>query len=442
MFQWPGIMVSHSPVSTAARQLTPVTPQERVQLFDVLRGFALFGVLWSNLNDSYRVAKAATPFAHALQWMQSNLVQDRFYSLLGFLFGIGFAIQLTRAAQRGQDVRDLFLRRMAVLLGIGLVHATLIWNGDILVQYALTGFALVLFRHWAPRKLLLAALALWLFYSYLMAHLAWAFQLNFPKVLTQLGNRSWQADVHGTWAQSVGYGAVSFLHDLYAGGLLGSIGAFLALFILGLWAVRVDLIARLTRRRSTILWTLVGAGLCWAGFVYVNSHLPVWWPPPSRPSSPGRLPGVPRTLLNPMFWWWPRVFVNNIIWRGSEWSSAAVYALTFAFVMSYRSAAKRLERLAALGRMTLTTYLTQSVVCTTIFYNWGFGLINKATLTGLFLFALALFALQVVVSVWWLRRYQFGPAEWLWRSLAYGRRLPLRIASTQAAPAGVVASNG
>jgi len=88
--------------------------------------------------------------------------------------------------------------------------------------------------------------------------------------------------------------------------------------------------------------------------------------------------------------------------------------------------------------MTLTTYLVQSVVSTVVFYNWGFGLMNRTNFTGILLFTVVLFALQIVFSVWWLNRYRFGPAEWLWRSLAYGRMLPLRIA--QVAPVQTVSA--
>ena len=141
--------------------------QERVQLYDVLRGFCLFGVLWSNLNDWFITLEPVTPLDRGLSWIQNWLIEERFYSMLGLLFGIGFAIQLTRAAQRGQDVRNLFLRRMAVLLGIGLVHAILIWHGDILTAYALVGFALVPFRRWSPQRLLIAVPVMLLVVPYL-----------------------------------------------------------------------------------------------------------------------------------------------------------------------------------------------------------------------------------------------------------------------------------
>jgi uncharacterized protein len=123
------------------------------------------------------------------------------------------------------------------------------------------------------------------------------------------------------------------------------------------------------------------------------------------------------------------------------WSNAAVYALLFALALSYQRAAQLLQPLAALGRMPLTTYLTQSLVSTALFYNWGLGLMNTTNLTGKFSFILVVFSLQIAFSVWWLRHYQFGPAEWLWRSLTYGRRLPLRILSPQPAP-NVAAASG
>jgi uncharacterized protein len=115
-----------APVRAPLAELSPVAPRERVLLFDVLRGFCLLGVLWSNLNDWYVAIAPVTPLDHALSWTQSWLLESRFYSILGFLFGIGFAIQLTRAAQRGQEVRSLFYRRMSVLLVFGFLHGMLI----------------------------------------------------------------------------------------------------------------------------------------------------------------------------------------------------------------------------------------------------------------------------------------------------------------------------
>src|SRR5215471_4075679 len=135
--------LSSSDAGAPPRELAPVSSAERVLLLDVLRGLAMFGVLWSNLNDWYGTTDPVTGLQHALAWIQDGLIESRFYSLLAFLFGIGFAIQLTRAEERGLDVRAMFCRRMAALLGIGILHGMLIWRGDILTAYALVGLLLV-----------------------------------------------------------------------------------------------------------------------------------------------------------------------------------------------------------------------------------------------------------------------------------------------------------
>ncbi len=422
-----------SPVAGVAAELAPVPPQERVALYDVLRGFCLFGVLWSNLNDWYVVAQASSPMDHALWWTQNWLLEERFYSMLGFLFGIGFAIQLTRAEQRGQDVRNLFLRRMAVLLGFGLLHATVIWSGDILTEYALVGFALVPFRRFSPRKLLMAALALWLVLPYVLNHVSAI--LNLPAYgddWRQLTASGLQVEAHGTWAQSIVMGNRQFFDWLVLTLLHGGACSFLALFILGLCALRVDLIGRLTRRRAHIVWALLGALACWAGLQYAQSRIGQPWPP-AWASPAGSWRGL-------AFWWPPHGIVLKFLDNSTTWANSAVYALLLALAMSFPAAARQLKPLAALGRMTLTTYLTQSVVCTALFYHWGFGLMNRTDMSGVLAFTAALFSLQIVFSVWWLNRYRFGPAEWLWRRLSYGRKLPIRIAPKP--PAAAVAGAG
>jgi uncharacterized protein len=365
-----------------------------VPLIDVLRGVCLFGVLWSNLNDWYIASDPVTSLDHALRWTQDWLIESRFYSMLGFLFGIGFGIQLTRAAQRGQDVAKLFLRRMTILLVFGVVHGLLIWQGDILHTYALLGFALVLFRRLSPRKLLIAAASVWLLLSFLLTRIVAALHWSWPQFPFE--HAIW-VYTHGTWAQIVTQGAKQFLYMFWRWSLF-TFPSFLALFILGLWAVRVSLINRLTRRRALTLCSLLAALICWAAAQYL----------------------VLKT--NPS-WNWIRFCLDD----ATTWANSAVYALIFTLLMSFPLIAKRLQPLAALGRMTLTTYLVQSLICTTLFYHWGLGLMGKTNYTGMLVVAMILFSLQIVFSSWWLKRNRFGPMEWLWRSLAYGKRLQNRL---------------
>ena len=393
-------------------ELTPVAPQERIQLLDVLRGFCLFGVLWSNLNDHYGTPDPATRLDEALQWVQYWLIEERFYSLLGFLFGIGFAIQFIRAQARAVDVRPMFYRRMAALLALGMVHGLLIWHGDILTTYALLGFVLVLFRRLSPRRLLLAAIAVSLAVPYLIVRIGALLHLHWS--LFPFEEANW-IYANGTWPQIFLQNIRQYLwwHGRWP---LFIYPSFLALFMLGLCAMRLDLLPRLARNRAALWWTLVGTVICWGAASLALAAMPRW-----SPLSP------PSEKWNDALFWIPHDTAFRSIVALATWANSATYALLFAVALSFPAGARRLQPLAALGRMTLTTYLAQSLFCTTLFYHWGFGWFGKVRYTGMLAITVALFSAQVVFSVWWLRHYRFGPAEWLWRSLAYGKPQPMRL---------------
>jgi uncharacterized protein len=273
----------------------------------------------------------------------------------------------------------------------------------------LLGFVLVPFRRLSPRKLLVAAAALVSIVPYVI-----------NLVVMWLGWRwapgTWKEDVwvygHGTWSQIVVTGARQYL-DWLGRFPLFVYPSFLALFVLGLWAIRVDLFARLTRRRDWMVWVLVGALLVWGVSQYARVNIAHWWQA-----------GLADQGSN----WHPaRDAVLGLLDILTTWGNSSAYLLIIALAISVPRLARALQPLAALGRMTLTTYLAQSVVSTAIFYHWGLGWITKSNYTSTFVITVVVFSLQIAFSVWWLKRYRFGPAEWLWRSLTYGGRLPLRI---------------
>jgi uncharacterized protein len=108
------------------------------------------------------------------------------------------------------------------------------------------------------------------------------------------------------------------------------------------------------------------------------------------------------------------------------WSNSCVYTAAMALLVSIPAWVRRLQPLAAVGRMSLTTYLTQSLISVTLFYHYGFGLYGRLGYDGLLGITVTVFALQMCASVWWLRRFRFGPMEWLWRTAAYGKAQPMR----------------
>jgi uncharacterized protein len=394
-------------------ELAPASPEERMLLLDVLRGFAMFGVLWSNLNDWYGTTEPSSGLQYAFKFAQDALVETRFYSLLGFLFGMGFALQIIRAERRGMDVKNVFLRRMAALLAMGMVHGMLVWHGDVLSEYALLGMLLVFFRRLSARALPWAAAATFLIAPYLIGVAVAGLRVKFPEANWDAANQIYE---HGTFCQIVSQNRHDYLF-WYKRWAIFVFPSFLALFLLGLWAVRIDLLKRLTARRSRLVWALALALAATIAGAYLNAHLERWWPAAKSQPTVWEAAFSARAL---------RPIVGRSVYDLWVWSNAALYATILALVVSTRAGARRLAPLAAVGRMSLTTYLMQTLVSITLFYPWGLGWFGHVGYDGMLVITVVLFALQMAASVWWLGRYRFGPMEWIWRSVSYGQPQAMR----------------
>jgi uncharacterized protein len=398
-----------------AVRLEPVAPSERIAALDLLRGWALFGVLWSNLNDWYGTTDPATRLDGALSFTQNWLLESRFYTLLCFLFGIGFGIQLMRAAARGRDVTSTYMRRSAALLAIGLVHGFLIWSGDILTMYALTSFALLLFRGASPRQQLVSGGLLWVFGGALVRRLRFiaGMRIMVPRIPDTTG--AW-INGHGTLAQIHAERVLRYADWFGRWGLTTYIN-ILAMFLVGVWAIRSGFVQRLVGDARLIRRVvLVSACVALVGFA-VEMYGAKIWPAPK---------GLPATALD---WrlWYPRDVVFTMLDFTTE-AMAVLYAGLVLLAFQTTRGKRVLAPLAATGRMALTTYLTQSVVCTFLFYSWGLRWFGTRGHTNMLEITVTLFAAQMVFSSWWLKRFRFGPVEWLWRTLTYGRAPAMRVA--------------
>lgn len=396
--------------------LTPVSPAERIGALDVLRGWAMFGVLWSNLNDWYGTREPGTATDRALAFTQEWLLEGRFYALLCLLFGIGFAIQLQRAADRGADVMATYRRRTLALLGIGLVHAFLIWPGDILTLYALVAFALMLFRTTNPRQLPAVAFLIWFIVPYLFWHAQMLTGYTVPMPPPWGVTHDWVL-AHGSWLQIERIRVTDYLDHLGRFGIPVHVPSILALFLLGMWAMRSGYLRRVIddpkATRRLLLVAVVATAL---GTAYTPAMIRLW-PPHTQP-----LGG----WTDPWFWM-PRGRVVAVGGEAAMIGNALVYAAMVLTAWQRPLGRRLLQPLAAAGRMALTTYLTQSVVCTLLFYGYGLGWYGRVRFTGMLGITLVLFACQMAASTWWLARYQYGPVEWLWRRVTYGRALPMRL---------------
>lgn len=399
----------------------PIAAGERATILDALRGYALAGILIANmvgfigfsfLEDAQRDALLLARFDDLAEFTIEWLVVGKFYSIFSLLFGIGFAIQLARLEQRGEGV-GRYLRRLFVLFLIGLAHLYLLWLGDIVALYALMGVVLLLFRHASDRALINWAIILWL------VPVAWSAAIHFggfePATPIYAAGEAMIAatglDVsRGPLPMLAGPSIVPHLLA-HPGEVLFRIGDLtrqmrftkvLAMFLIGLWVGRHAIYANLDQyrpllRRVAIIGIGVGLPLSAARAVLdlVDSDNPL-------------LP-----------------VAEELAYCLGTPALALGYAAGFALLWA---GGRRglLEWAAPAGRMALTNYLMQTVIQSAIFFGWGLGLIATLGLVFVFPLSAAIFAAQVVVSRWWLARYCFGPVEWLWRSLTYGRRQPMR----------------
>ena len=399
--------------------LKPVAPEERIRALDLLRGWAMFGVLWSNLNDNYAPSKPVSGLDHALSWTQTYLLESRFYSLLILLFGIGFGIQLTRADRNAVDLRSTYYRRTAALLLIGIVHGTLIWRGDILTIYSLVAFALVMFRTASTKRILIAALLLFFIGPIIVSEAMFLSGLRIVLPCSSCGSTAIYA--HGTWLQIAHARVGGYLQWLGRWGL-SSYVTILASFLMGLWAVKSGYLRRViddprTTRRLLVV-ALAAAAIGYARWQWADNL----WPRGQAPRNSDAAFAFAYFQLETLRWYVLRLF---------DWATvggAVTYACVLLLIWQRPRGERLLQPLAAAGRMALTTYLTQSIVCTLLFYGYGLGWYGSVGFTGMLLITVILFGCQMAVSTWWLARFRYGPVEWVWRTLTYGHAPSMRDA--------------
>jgi uncharacterized protein len=397
----------------------PTGRQERISELDVIRGFALFGVLWVNtlqhadlaIPQAQLAALPTAPVDHYVNLVSRWLAQSKAQALFSLLFGFGFAILMDRLDARRADGTRIYLRRLAILLVFGLAHLFLLWTGDILHMYALMGFLLLLTRRWP---------------SWLIVGLGATLAIAGVPLIIGLevygypgGQAPWIAEqVAGQarrWALLQGSDYPAFVvenwrtiwSEVYSqpiGPLI--LGFVLGRFMLGAWIYRQGWLQEPDRNAAFFRkWTaiLLPAGLLLGGLRLLTGLFGI------------KVSGAAEVIF----------FV--VLWVGIH-LQALGYAAGLVVLCRKETWRRRLSGLGAVGQMALTNYVMQSFFYVFVLYGFGLGLLGWNGATFSLAFSLAVFSLQMVFSRWWLARYRFGPLEWAWRSLTYGERQPMRLA--------------
>ena len=395
--------------------------KQRIQIIDALRGFSLAGIVIVHMVENYIGAPAPEVFNDAVHQGMPDYIVDgfigfllrgKFFALFSFLFGLSFFIQMDNAAQKNEYFGGRFLWRLILLLVIGYVHS-LFYAGDILTIYAMLGVLLIPFYKIKSKWVLGCAALLFLGLGrYIVFYFTQGGNMfgnlnpmgddpNVLKYYTVLKEGS-LIDVFSANGYYSHLNKLDFQYGIFGRGYLT-----FGFFLLGLYVGRIGFFKKYKESKTLVKRTWI-----WSLVLFLIS---------------GALMAVTFGSMgeNISFDNWVAMLgltafdLNNV---------AMTFILISVFVILYKRAKpqKWLSKFAPYGRMALTNYVFQSIVGTFLLFGWGLGLIGELRNIYTFGLAILMVIIQMVLSKWWLKKFQYGPLEWLWRSATFLKIFPMR----------------
>lgn len=396
--------------------ITPLQAKQRIDFIDILRGFALFGVLIINIytfsqppsghiGSSYNDLHG---FQEIFAWFINIFITGKFYTIFSFLFGLGFAIQIERLRSKTDKYISIYVRRLFILIAIGFIHAIFLYTGDILKLYALNGFLLLLFRNSSPKKIFIWAASLsfvmiLIFSAATISDMNQSAESDSTEIETKSDDRLTHKEKEAIWSKTYENGSlyeitktrIEILYDVeMISFYIISPFVILPLFLMGAYFGKKKIFQNLKANKKLFrkmqLWgllfgILLSAALVAESILYDNES------------------GTLKSFISQL---------NNIAMASFLVGSAVLLFLNNKLSALYKP-------LKCLGQSALSNYLLQSLVFGLLMFNYGFGFAGKFNVSEIFCIAVVLFILQAYLSVLWMNKFRFGPAEWLWRSLTY-----------------------
>lgn len=396
---------------------TPLT--NRITSLDVLRGFALLGILLMNIQ-SFSMPGAAylNPYAYGdIQganywvWLSSHVLADqKFISLFSMLFGVGILVFTQRLENKGTSAAKLHYRRTAWLLVFGLIHGYLFWYGDILYSYAMCGFIIYLFRNLSPRTLYILGLISIAISS--LINLATGLSISHLPTEAIAGiNESWKPTNELMQQQIKSYTTswVSAIQHRFEETIFMQSYVFLTTFI---W------------RAGGLM--LIGMALYKQGFFTLKHSNRYYFICASISGLIGiglTLYGIEQNLQHQYSLQFSMFIGSQFNYWGSVFLAFGYANIVMLMVKNHQLVTIQ-KRLAAVGKMAFTNYILQTVICTTLFYSFGY--LGQFSRVEQFVLVMVIWLIQLIISPLWLAHFKFGPLEWLWRSLTYGAMQPFK----------------
>jgi len=422
----------------------PVCEQARINSIDVLRGFALLGILAMNIyafalpQAAYKsmVAFGGTTGIDRIIWYITHLFFDqKMMTIFSMLFGASLILMKDRFEESGREFKGFYFRRTFWLVIIALIHAYLIWWGDILFFYGVIGFIIYLFRNLRAKNLIIigsiilligvfAQGGIGLMFSY-MRDTATEAQtlLDEGKEITDVQEQMLELwpDIgeeftvteesldeeitayQSNYMQNLKYripGTIMMQTQVFIFYMLWRVGAVM---LIGMGLMKLGIFSASRSRKCYLIMMIIGYGLS-IPLIYYGATL--------------------QELHNfdLIYWFREGGLINYLFSTVMALGHIGLVML----VCKSNLLSKLKEMLSSVGRMALTNYLFHSVIFTTIFYGFGLGLFAKYNRSTLMLFVIGMWIFQMLVSPLWLKHFRFGPAEWLWRSLTYKKRQPMK----------------
>ncbi|MDV3448808.1 DUF418 domain-containing protein [Bacillus safensis] len=377
----------------------PMSLRERVHFLDIVRGFALMGIILVNyflIVDSARGfdMQSNDVFHNVVNWFASG----KFITLFSFLFGVGFMIFMDRAAQKVDSPNKLFARRLTILLGFGLLHLTFVWIGDILAYYAVAGFLLLFFYKRTAKTILY-----WLITLFVIQLLTPFFTMLLNTVSSGSSGKPDLADF-----ELISHNSLTYLASIgdrwtdmvtMASSSFSTVYSMFFMFLLGVYFVKMEFFKNMEAKKT--IWNRIWIIFTIAFLITQSSTI--------------------IAAVNP---------VENTLWTdivsaleqnggltGSMFYMSTL-AMLFLHVPQLRGA---LMVFTKVGRMSLTCYLLHSIIGTLLFLKYGAGLVDHLQPAGTFMIGLGDYVFLVLFSTLWLKRFKYGPMEFIWRQLTYGK---------------------
>ncbi|MGJ7919538.1 DUF418 domain-containing protein [Neobacillus sp. LXY-4] len=381
---------------------------ERIISIDIIRGFSIFGIFLVNMMDFHSpllyvepLTWWSNPLDHTTYIVIDLMAQASFYPLFSIMFGFSIVLLLEKVKSRGLNQTMLVVRRLIVLLIFGLIHAFFVWHGDILIQYAMLGFILLFFLALSGRNLMAIGLSLYVIPVVFLSLILFIMATGIPsEELAVFDNEAAKQSIHvysqGTfmditeqrvndWQSTNDLGNVPFLFI-----------SIFPLFLIGAGIAKLKWLEQPDKHRHRLTLLVI--------IMFVLGLF---------------LKSMPYLLKGALFAQYVQDSIGGVC--------LAIFFGAFIVKIIERPRLKKwLSPLAAVGRMSISNYLFQSLLSSFIFYQYGLGLYGNVSLFTGTILVFVIFSFQILVSRLWLSRFSYGPVEWLWRVLTYMKPVKLR----------------